>query len=181
MGYFDALTSSSFKTTLDGHRLFFPWGVLGRGYVIGSEPEYKRLRGHVKIYLIIGIAGAIPAGLAAAKGVLTTRDYLAGFVVAAAWGLLCIVFYIAWLRYLLRGLQPSDEKLSLRESMATQAREQSLMLLWVAEIGSIGFVAASIFIFVFDPGKWLAATGGILFFSFCAVCIAFMLFMRRRT
>jgi hypothetical protein len=29
MGYFDGLASGSFKTSQDGRRLFFPWGVLG--------------------------------------------------------------------------------------------------------------------------------------------------------
>jgi hypothetical protein len=36
MGYFDALTSNAFKTAPDGRKLFFPWGVLGRGYVLAS-------------------------------------------------------------------------------------------------------------------------------------------------
>ena len=30
----DALTSGYFKTAPDGRKLFFPWGVLGRGYTI---------------------------------------------------------------------------------------------------------------------------------------------------
>ncbi len=34
MGYFDGLTSGSFKTAEDGRRLFFPWGVLGSGYAL---------------------------------------------------------------------------------------------------------------------------------------------------
>ena len=44
MGYFDALTSGTFKTTPDGKRLFFPWGTLGRGYIVGTETDYERLR-----------------------------------------------------------------------------------------------------------------------------------------
>ena len=48
MGYFDALTSSYFKTTPDGRKLFFPWGVLGRGYTIDSEQDYERLGGRSK-------------------------------------------------------------------------------------------------------------------------------------
>ena len=55
MGYFDALTSSSFKTTEDGRRLFFPWGTLGRGYAIPSEEEFERLRRRVKAYLAISL------------------------------------------------------------------------------------------------------------------------------
>src|SRR5262245_19037708 len=175
MGYFDALTSSSFKTTPEGHRLFFPWGVLGRGYIIGSEPEYKRLRRQVKIYLIIGMVGMVGMGI----GFIALREPLAGLAAAAAWGACCIAFYFAWVPYLLRRLQPSDERLSLRESMVTQAREHSLIFLWAAEIGSIGFVAASAFIFAFNPGNWLMAIVGILFFGFCAASFALMLVQRR--
>ena len=44
MGYFDALTSGYFKTTPEGRKLFFPWGVLGRAYAIDSQQDYERLR-----------------------------------------------------------------------------------------------------------------------------------------
>jgi len=56
MGYFDGLTSGYFKTARDGRRLFFPWGVWGRGYVVGSELDYERLRGQIKIFVIAGMA-----------------------------------------------------------------------------------------------------------------------------
>jgi hypothetical protein len=169
MGYFDALTSSSFKTTRDGRRLFFPWGVCGRGYVIGSELDYERLRGQIKIFFIVVMALML--------GAVALQRYLAALLVLAA----LYLFYLAWTRYLLQGLQPSDERLSLRESMTSQAREQSPILLWVAEIGSIVLVAASILIFAFDPGNWLVATAGLVFFGLCAASITFMLVLRWRT
>src|SRR5206468_824899 len=53
MGYFDGLTSSSFKTGQDGRKLFFPWGAMGRGYTIESERDYERLRSQVKSYIIV--------------------------------------------------------------------------------------------------------------------------------
>jgi len=169
MGYFDALTSSAFKTTQDGRRLFFPWGVCGRGYVIGSELDYERLRGRIKIFLIVGMALML--------GTVALHTYLVGLLVLAA----LYVFYLAWTRYLLHGLQPSDERLSLRERMTSQAREQSQILLWVAEICSIVLVAASIFIFAFDPDKWLVATAGLVLFGLCSASITSMLVLRRRT
>jgi hypothetical protein len=55
MGYFDGLISGSFKTTQDGRRLFFPWGVLGSGYSIASERDYQRLRQQVKGYMIVSL------------------------------------------------------------------------------------------------------------------------------
>jgi hypothetical protein len=36
MGYFDVLTVGCFKTAQDERKLFFPWGILGRGYIIPS-------------------------------------------------------------------------------------------------------------------------------------------------
>lgn len=177
MGYFDALTSSSFRTTPGGSRLFFPWGVLGRGYIIGSESEYKRLRSQIKTYLVAGMTVITVAGL----GGITLQEYLVGFGAAAVWVVFYTAFYVAWLPYLLRNLQPSPEKLSLQESVALQAREQSLVLLWLVEIASIGFVAGGIFIIVVDPRQWLTAIGGILFFGFGAGWMAIMLTTRRRT
>jgi hypothetical protein len=167
MGYFDALTIGSFKTARDGRRSFFPWGVLGRGYVIGLEPDYERLRYVIKAYIIVAMALIISS--------LALLGYLAGLVVGAL-----IVFYAAWTRYLLRGLQPSEERLSLQESMNSQARAQSPSLLWIGEIASIVFVATGILILVFNPGDWLIGTASIVFFGLCAVFIMYMLVLRRR-
>ena len=127
MGYFDALASGSFKTTADGRRLFFPWGLWGRGYVIGSEHDYEQLRRQITIYNIVVMVLII--------GTLTWLGFVAGLVIGAA----LIVFYLAWSQYLLRGLQPSDETLSLGESMTSQARTLSPALLWIGELASIAF------------------------------------------
>ena len=74
MGYFDALTSSAFKTTEDGRRLFFPWGVLGRGYVL-SQSQYERLQKQVRIYTIVALALIIAMS--------ALKEYLATAVVVA--------------------------------------------------------------------------------------------------
>ena len=55
MGYFDALTSSSFKITEDGRRLFCPWGTLGRAYAIPSEREFERLHRCVKAHRVVSL------------------------------------------------------------------------------------------------------------------------------
>jgi hypothetical protein len=168
MGYFDALTSSYFKTAPDGRKLFFPWGVLGRGYVIDSEPDYERLRRQVKAYTIVSLALII--------GVATLQAYVGAVVIGA----LLIAFYLGWMRYLLRGLRPSDERLSLQDSMTSQARAHSATGLWLLQIGALAFVALGIFILVVDPGNWLVALGSIVFFGLCAGFAARLLVLRRR-
>jgi hypothetical protein len=104
MGYFDALTSGAFKTDKDGRRLFFPWGVLGRGYVLASERDYERLQRQIKIYIIVALVLIIGTGLLEA--------YIWSVIAVA----LLTAFYVVWAKYLLRGLQPSDERLSLERA-----------------------------------------------------------------
>jgi hypothetical protein len=169
MGYFDALTSSCFKTAHDGRKLFFPWGVLGRGYVIPSNADYERLRGQLKIYTIVSLLLIIAAA--------AFRNYLAAFGIAA----ILILFYFGWARYLMRGLQPSEERMSLNESMATQAVHHGAIGLWVLEIISLLFVAIGLFMFFTDPSGHLLALGSIIFFGFCAVVLMRMIMLRRRS
>lgn len=167
MGYFDALTSSYFKTAQDGRKLFFPWGALGRGYAIPSAQDYKRLQRQVKAYTIVSLVLII--------GAVVLQIYF-GLVIAA----LLIVFYMIWTRYLLRGLQPSDERLSLQDSMTSQARMHSAVSLWLLEIVALAFVGFGILMIVVDPGNWLIALASIVFFGFCATIFTRMLVLRRR-
>jgi len=168
VGYFDALTSSYFKATPDGRRLFFPWGVMSRGYVIGSEQDYERLRGQLKIYTVVSLVLII--GSVAAAGFLWSLGVVA----------LLILFYLCWLPYLLRRMQPSDERLSLTESMTSQARTHGVAMLWLLEIISVLFVVAGIFILIFDPREWLTGLASIIFFGLCAAMFTRMLILRRR-
>ena len=100
MGYFDGLTSGSFKTTGDGRRLFFPWGVLGGGYAIASEAAYQRLRQQVKAYMVVTLVLVIASGL--------YEPYRAPLAAAA----LLVAFYLAWMWRVLPHMERSDEKLS---------------------------------------------------------------------
>ena len=168
MGYFDALTSGYFNIAPDGRKLFFPWGVLGRGYTIDSEQDYERLRRQVKAYTIVSLVLIV--------GVTALQAYVGAVVIGA----LLIAFYLGWMRYLLRGLQASDERLSLQDSMTSQARAHSVTGLWLLQIGALAFVALGIFILVVDPGNWLVAFGSIVFFGLCAGFTTRLLVLRRR-
>src|SRR4051812_5384017 len=168
MGYFDALTSRYFKTGPDGRQLFFPWGVLGRGYLLGSERDYDQLRQRLKIYAIVALVAIVgPAAL---------QIPMASIVIAV----LLVAFYFIWVSYLLRGLQASDEKLSWRESITSQAHAHSAVALWSLQVVSLGFVGIGVFILVVEPGKWLKALAAVVFFGLCAAVFAFMLVLRSR-
>jgi len=169
MGYFDALTSSSFKRASDGRRLFFPYGILGRGYIIDSEQAYETLRRRIKAFIVAGLVLII--GASALQG-------LAGAFFIAA---LSIAFYVIWARFLLRGLQQSDEKLSLEESMTSQAITHSAVGLWLLGIGALAFVGLGILMLIADSRNWLMVLAPTIFFGICAAFVARMLVLRRRS
>ncbi len=168
MGYFDAMTKGCFKTAQDGRKLFFPWGVLGRGYAIVSEQDNLRLQQQFKIYMVVSLVLVI--GSASLKGDLV------GLVIA----MLLIGFYSVWMRYLLRRLQPADESLTLRESVTAQAHAHSAAGLWLLEIIALVCVGSAILVFIIDPRNWLIALIGIFFFGLGAAKFAHMLVLRRR-
>ncbi len=168
MGYFDALTSSSFKTTKDGHRLFFPWGTIGRGYIIPTEEEYERLRRKVKIYLIISLPMI---------GILVNRLSIIGDFVLM---IVLTLPYILWANKRCLQLKPSNEKYTFKQSFGTQAREYNAVTLWLLEICSLAFVAAGIFILFKDTPNWLIALASIIFFGLGAIVFAKMILTRNQ-
>jgi hypothetical protein len=168
MGYFDALVSSSFKVAQDGHRLFFPWGTLGRGYVIDSEEDFRRLERLIKMFMVVSLILVI--------GLSSFGSYLQSFVVAVP----LIGFYAVWARYLTRRLQPSNERLSLKESIASQARAHSARSLWLLEIGALVLFGGSIWMFLVEPEKRLVAIAGIVLFGTGVVMFAIQLVQRNR-
>jgi len=168
VGYFDVLTSSSFKTAEDGRRLFFPWGILGSGYVIPSGEEFERLRRHVKAYTVISLYLIIIA--------VAWKGFVGGFVVLP----LLVVPYVVWVQSQCRRLHQTDERLTLSESLAGQARTHSALGLWLQELTALAFVGIGVVLLVLDPSNWLIPLALISFFGLCAVMFARMLITKRR-
>ncbi len=168
MGYLDALTSSSFKTTEDGRRLFFPWGTLGRGYAVPSAAEFERLSRSVKAYMVISLPLIILA--------VTWKGFLGGSVLLP----LLIVPYVLWAQSQCRRLQRTEEKLTLGESMAGHARAHSTVGLWLLELAALAFVGAGALLLMLDPSNWPTAAASIGFFGLWAVVFSRMLSNKRR-
>jgi hypothetical protein len=167
MGYFDAVTSSAFKTTEDGRRLFFPWGVLGRGYVL-SERQYEKLQKQVRIYMIVTLVLII--------AMVILKEHLATAIVVA----FLIGFYLIWMKFVLPELQPVEERLSLEESMTSQAVRHNPVMLWFMTIVSFAFVAMGVFVLIIDRANWWIGLGCIVFFGLCALMMTRMLMLRRQ-
>lgn len=167
MGYFDALTSSSFKITPAG-KFFFPWGVLGRGYAIPTQAQYERLRRRVKTYTVVSLVAII--------ALTAVQQYLWGIAAAA----LAMIAYAGWAYLQTRALPPTGESLSYRESLSTQAHLHSKTVLWLMEGVSIAYVAIGLIILTIQPDTWPMTLSAIVLFGACAVVFARMLVLRKR-
>lgn len=172
--YVDALLSSWFKTAQDGRKLFYPRGVWGCGYVIASEQDYKRVVRQIKILWCVSLV-LMGIGAVALSAVL--KGYLALLTSAA---LLILLYFIVGAPYLVRGMQPSEERLSLLESYTSQARAHSLMQLWLFEIASLVGVGVGIVMLVVDAGNWLTALAWIIGCGLLAAALMWMIVLRRR-
>jgi hypothetical protein len=84
------------------------------------------------------------------------------------------------MRFELPRLQPTQEKLTYRVSLTNFARLLPGWLLWAELIGCLVFVAGGVAVLMIQPGQWMMALGGIVFFGAGVVLCAITLMLRRR-
>ena len=162
MGYFDALAGGSFKQ-IDGRWVFYPWGVVGRGYVIPTEQRYVEIRSWVKRWLQLWLPLVVVMGI------------LVGWLYSFALLPVFSLWYWSRVRRLAQELEPATQRLTVGESYRAQARGHSLPMLWLLELGSVAFVVAGGVIFALDPAHGLLGAVTVAFFGACAVAIGFMI------
>ena len=63
MGYFDGLTDGIFKTDSEGRFLFYPWGVLGKGYVLPDDSKKQEVRQFVSLWYKVSLPAIIVVGM----------------------------------------------------------------------------------------------------------------------
>jgi hypothetical protein len=166
--YSDLLTTGYIKTGTDGRKIFYPWGVFGKGYAFPSNAAYERLNDLLKIFTVVALAIILP--------VAVPGHYVAAVIlVALSW-----IYYAVWTSFEVRKLQRTDEKLTYGEGMTNMAVLMPGWLLWPCAILSLLFVVAGIVMLITEPSRWMVALGTIVFFGLCTVVDAVMLVRRRR-
>src|SRR5258705_4261642 len=134
MGYFDALVDGVFKKNDLGNIVFYPWDVLGSGFVVPTEQDRARIhafcvRSHmVSITTVIGLQFFVPL-----------------WVIVAT-----MPCYFVWWHYSVRritaNLPITKERLGLGEYYRQSARAHSLAMLVLGEFFAIVFVVGGVFL-----------------------------------
>ncbi len=143
LGYFDGLTNTSFKTDEKGNTIFYPWGVLGKGYILPDDRK-DGFRLAIKRLLII----CVPLAIIFSMFLNLPRFFL---IILPLYFFGCII----WVRKSTRGLAISSNKLTLSDTTNNSPRSYNRATIWFLEVVSFLFILASVFLLGHILAEWV--------------------------
>ncbi len=134
MGYFDGLASGIIKKDKDNQPVYYPWGVLGKGYVLPNAERETAIKNMVILFYQL-FFGLFFVHLFVLKNIL----------IFAILTIALIVWFLLKSRQLTKDCPKSNEKLTLKEGYTNSAKAHNKTVLWillvVAVIATLGGVA----------------------------------------
>jgi hypothetical protein len=165
--YFEGLVAGNFKTAADGQRLFYPWNVWGKGYVLSDTHAEQRIRKLLKIYYMVWLPLVI---------IIVSIVSSFGFYYAFALIPVGLLVYGVVVRSLTQRLLSSGERLRLTDSLTISASAYSRAILWFLLLASTVFVISGIPMML--DGQVGLGLFSIIFFGACGAMCGYMLRMR---
>lgn len=120
MGYFDVLASGIIKKDKDNNPVYYPWGVLGKGYVLPDAERETAIKNMVILFYQI-LFGLLFLHLILLKNVLI----FAVLVVAL------VIWFLVKIQQLTKDCPKRDEKLTLKEGYTNSAKAHNKTVLWI--------------------------------------------------
>ena len=163
MSFIDSLSDPLFKKSQAGDTIFYPWSVLGKGYVIKPESRVKSIRDTVK-WLNFGV-------IIVSMTCLQALSWVYAAILIGVY----YVFYVIWTDHVTKGMRVSGEPLKLSESMGKTVAHCSLGYVVAMLVVSLIFVVLGVWMFFDEPQERLMAALCVLFFGAIAIWNVFML------
>lgn len=154
-----------FRYDYKGRPIYYPWGILGKGYILPDESEKIRISRYVKVFNIIGMSIAFIGSLIS-------------FVFFILFFPIFIIFHYLIISRLIKNYPVSALDLTYYESLKLNAQGSSKKLLWFLVILSLFMVIFSIGALFMKPDNPFIAFTGIVLFGFCAFIFYMMLKMK---
>lgn len=134
MGYFDGLASGIIKKDKDNNSVYYPWGVLGKGYVLPSAERETEIKNMVILFYQL-FFGVFFVHLFLLKNAL----------IFALLVLALVIWFLVKSKQLTKDCPKSGEKLTLKEGYTNSAKAHNKTVLWillvVAFIATLGGIA----------------------------------------
>ena len=134
MGYFDGLASGIIKKDKDNNPVYYPWGILGKGYVLPSAERETEIKNMVILFYQL-FFGVFFVHLFLLKNAL----------IFALLVLALVIWFLVKSKQLTKDCPKSGEKLTLKEGYTNSAKAHNKTVLWillvVAVIATLGGIA----------------------------------------
>ena len=153
--YFRRRSDRLFKVDENGRNLFYPWGSLGKGYIVTDKNIEARIRNFIAYYyacFFISLAAFLFTGYMKYAFVLLPPVF--------------IVWEIGT-RSFTNTLVATEIRLTFSESMKKHAETRSRVFLLLAAVVSTVFVASSIAMFITRKSIWSGLS--VIFFVVLAL------------
>ena len=168
MGILKAISSSSFKIDDKGRTCFFPYGIFGKGILINTDSKKNKIERFLRFYYTIGF--------------FTILVSLQFSLIASIFFfiLLCLLYRIV-ISNMTMGLPVSTTtKLTINDTMKTQAVEYNYLFLGLMFICAIIFVILGIFVVFQIPDKLLVGLSAILFFGIASFAFGRLIYIKKK-
>jgi Ca2+/Na+ antiporter len=152
MGYFDGLASGIIKKDKDNKPVYYPWGVLGKGYVLPDAERENAIKNMVILFYQIFF------------GVFFIHIFLLkNILILVALTIALVVLFLLKSRQLTKDCPKSDEKLTLKEGYTNSAKAHNKTVLWILLVVAVLFTLGGIVLLFSGKTLALGLFGTILF------------------
>jgi hypothetical protein len=149
-GYLRVVHAGTFTTDETGATVFFPSGILGRGYVVSEEHEAAIRRFLARFYLAVSVVAIVGARLFGLAALLVVPPLLA--------------VYWLWSRRVTAGLPVSPLRMTSREAGRRAVR--ILGRRWLVVLLAVSILTAASIGMVLSPNYRLVGLLGVILFGF---------------
>ena len=167
MGYFDGLASGIIKKDKSNNAVYYPWGVLGKGYVLPDATRETAIKNMVILFYQIFL-GMFFIHLFLIKN----APIFAVLVIAL------VIWFLVKSHQLTKDCPKSDEKLTLKEGYTNSAKAHNKWMLWFCLVVSIYFTLAGIAFLLSD--KISIGLLMTIVFGACTTAIGFMIKVKNK-
>ncbi len=165
MGLFD--NAGLFKKDFEGKTVFFPWGSMGKGYVVPTVAEDERLRRVIKISNMV-IMFAIAASYIIFLGSLVPLAIICP--ISFAW-------YVIWVHITTKGMSQSYEIFNVAEARRNVIQSYNLSTLVAAEVIFLVFLAGGVQI-VMDGHQVAVGVFFVMLFGLGSAAAGYMIMQK---
>lgn len=162
MGYFDGLTEACFKKSNLGKTIFYPWGSLGKGFLVLEPQKEAQLRKFSRLAFWVPVL------------IITISHVAFGVWASLIFFVFYTIIFLVLLKKYTAGLPVATERLGFREAYRNSAKHHNLFTLLAFEIVALSFLAMGV-MFVNEGRENALGIFAIILFSFTAIAIGYMI------